>query len=52
MTAGAACVIAAPAAAAAILGCLAYRLALWLASRVPPAKATGHPVPLICAARR
>lgn len=37
MAVGAACVIAAPAAAAAILG---YRKALWLASRMPPTGTT------------
>jgi hypothetical protein len=39
MATGAACVIAAPAAIAAILGYLVYRVALWLASPVPPAVA-------------
>jgi hypothetical protein len=43
--AGAACVIAAPAAAAAILGYLIYRLTLWLASRLPPATDTIYAVP-------
>jgi len=47
MAAGAACVIAAPAAAAAIVGYLIYRLALFLASRMPPATAatTSRPLP-------
>ena len=40
MAAGAACVIAAPAAAAAIIGYLVYRIALWLTSRMPPAAGT------------
>jgi hypothetical protein len=40
MTAGTICVIAAPAAAAAILGYLIYRLTLWLTSRTTPAAAT------------
>jgi hypothetical protein len=39
MAAGATCVIAAPAAAAAILSYLAYRIALWLASTMPTATA-------------
>lgn len=46
MAAGAACVIAAPAAIAAILGYLVYRIALWLASPTPPpATATTDPAP-------
>jgi len=45
MAAEAACVIAAPAAVAAILGYLVYRLALWLASPNPPATATANPAP-------
>jgi hypothetical protein len=45
MAVGAACVIAAPAAAAAILGYLVYRLAVWLASRRPPAAAVANPAP-------
>jgi hypothetical protein len=36
MAAGTMCVIAAPAVAAAALGYLIYRLALWLASSTPP----------------
>jgi hypothetical protein len=36
MAAGAACLIAAPAAAAAIVGYLVYRIALWLTSRLSP----------------
>jgi hypothetical protein len=39
MAAGTMCVIAGPAAAAAILGYLMYRLALWLTSSAPPAGA-------------
>jgi len=41
MAAGTMCAIAAPAAAAAILGYLAYRLILWLASSTAPARAAG-----------
>lgn len=43
MAVGAACVIAAPAAAAAIVGYLLYRIALWLASAVPPVAAATRP---------
>lgn len=39
MAAGTACVIAAPAVAAAVLGYLIYRLALWLPPSIPPATA-------------
>jgi hypothetical protein len=45
MAAGSACVIAAPAAIAAILGYLVYRIALWLASPIPSATATTDPAP-------
>jgi hypothetical protein len=45
MAVGAACVIAAPAAIAAILGYLVYRIALWLASPTPPATSTTDPAP-------
>lgn len=45
MAAGAACVIAAPAAITAILGYLVYRIALWLTSPTPPATATTDPAP-------
>ena len=45
MAIGAACVIVAPAAAAAILGYLIYRLTLWLASPAPPAIDASDPVP-------
>jgi len=45
MAVGAACVIAAPAVAAAIVGYLVYRIALWLASPVPPVTATTGPAP-------
>jgi hypothetical protein len=45
MAAGAACVIAAPAATAAILGYLIYRIALLLASPTPPVIDTTHPTP-------
>ena len=45
MAVGAACVIAAPAAAAAVGGYLVYRIALWLASRVPLATFAIAPVP-------
>jgi hypothetical protein len=45
MAVGAACVIAARAAAAAVGGYLVYRIALWLASRVPPATVAIAPAP-------
>ncbi|HUB38637.1 MAG TPA: hypothetical protein VMA72_07290 [Streptosporangiaceae bacterium] len=40
MAIGAACITAAPAAAAAIVGYFVYRIALWLASPTPPAMVT------------
>jgi hypothetical protein len=45
MAVGAACVIAAPAAAAAIVGYLIYRIALWPASRCRQPRAVSRSVP-------